>query len=176
MAIDFPASPVSGDTYSFGGRTWRFNGTGWERLGTAATASDTDPGVIEIAVQSEMEAASDVLRAVVPGRLQYHPGVCKAWVKYSTSGGTVSRDASYNVSSITDNGVGDFTHNFTAAFSSTQYLALGNHDATLGATINGARALNIHTLSTGSARVLHDNTGGAAEDPAYAIFMFFGDQ
>jgi hypothetical protein len=29
--IDFPTSPVSGDSYTYGGRTWVWNGSGWER-------------------------------------------------------------------------------------------------------------------------------------------------
>lgn len=29
--IDFPTTPVQGDTYTFNGRTWLWNGSGWER-------------------------------------------------------------------------------------------------------------------------------------------------
>ncbi len=29
--IDFPTTPVQGDTYTFNGRTWLWNGAGWER-------------------------------------------------------------------------------------------------------------------------------------------------
>lgn len=29
MAIDFPPSPATNDTYTFGGKTWTFNGNGW---------------------------------------------------------------------------------------------------------------------------------------------------
>lgn len=30
--IDFPTSPVQGDTYTYNTRTWRWNGSGWERV------------------------------------------------------------------------------------------------------------------------------------------------
>lgn len=29
--IDFPTSPVSGQTYTYGGRTWVWDETGWQR-------------------------------------------------------------------------------------------------------------------------------------------------
>lgn len=29
--IDFPASPVSGQTYTYSGRTWVWDETGWQR-------------------------------------------------------------------------------------------------------------------------------------------------
>lgn len=31
--IDFPASPTTGDPYTFNGRTWTWNGSGWVRSG-----------------------------------------------------------------------------------------------------------------------------------------------
>lgn len=50
-------------------------------------------------------------------------GSAKAWVNFNGTG-TVAIRASYNVSSITDNGQGDYTVNFTNAFSDTSYLAV----------------------------------------------------
>jgi hypothetical protein len=44
----------------------------------------------------------------------------KAWVNFNGTG-TVSIRASYNVSSITDNGTGDYTINFTNAFADANY-------------------------------------------------------
>ena len=46
--------------------------------------------------------------------------LCSAWVNFNGSG-TVAIRASYNVSSITDNGTGDYTANFTNVFLSTTY-------------------------------------------------------
>jgi hypothetical protein len=48
--------------------------------------------------------------------------VCKAWVNFNGTG-TVAIRASYNVSSITDNGVGDYTVNFTTAMPDANYAA-----------------------------------------------------
>jgi hypothetical protein len=45
---------------------------------------------------------------------------CKAWVNFNGTG-TVAIRASFNVSSITDNGTGDYTVNFTTAMSDANY-------------------------------------------------------
>jgi hypothetical protein len=49
--------------------------------------------------------------------------VCKAWVNFNGTG-TVAIRAEYNVSSITDNGAGDYTVNFTTALADTNYAAV----------------------------------------------------
>ncbi len=46
--------------------------------------------------------------------------LCKAWVNFNGTS-TVSIRASYNVSSITDNGTGDYTVNFTTALADANY-------------------------------------------------------
>ena len=48
----------------------------------------------------------------------------KAWVNFNGTG-TVAIRASFNVSSITDNGVGDYTVNFTNAMTDANYSAIG---------------------------------------------------
>ena len=48
----------------------------------------------------------------------------KAWVNFNGTG-TPAINASYNVSSITDNGVGDYTLNFTTALANANYAASG---------------------------------------------------
>jgi hypothetical protein len=47
-------------------------------------------------------------------------GLAKAWVNFNGTG-TVAIRASFNVSSITDNGVGNYTVNFTTAMADTNY-------------------------------------------------------
>ena len=47
-------------------------------------------------------------------------GVCRAWVNFNGTG-TVAIRASFNVSSITDNGVGDYTVNFATAMPDANY-------------------------------------------------------
>ena len=49
----------------------------------------------------------------------------KAWVNFNGTG-TVAIRASYNVSSITDNGTGQYTVNFTNAFADANYSAVAS--------------------------------------------------
>ena len=51
-------------------------------------------------------------------------GLCKAWVNFNGTG-TVAIRASYNVSSITDNGTGKYTVNFTTAMADANYAWSG---------------------------------------------------
>ena len=54
--------------------------------------------------------------------------LCRAWVNFNGTG-TVAIRASFNVSSITDNGTGDYTVNFTTAMPDANYsvVAMGNN-------------------------------------------------
>ena len=55
-------------------------------------------------------------------------GICKAWVKFQggngNTGGVIL--GSFNVSSITVNGTGDYTVNFTTAMPNANYSAVAN--------------------------------------------------
>ena len=74
--------------------------------------------------------------------------LCKAWVNFNGTS-TVSIRASYNVSSITDNGVGDYTVNFTTALADTNY-SVGNSITGDGKT--GGIQVRMATFATGSLR------------------------
>jgi hypothetical protein len=50
-------------------------------------------------------------------------GSAKAWVNFNGTG-TVAINASFNVSSITDNGTGDYTLNFTSALTDANYAVV----------------------------------------------------
>jgi hypothetical protein len=58
--------------------------------------------------------------ATVTGTAPIYP--CRAWVNFDGTG-TVTIRASGNVSSITDNGVSDYTVNFTTAMPDANYTA-----------------------------------------------------
>lgn len=81
---------------------------------------------------------------------------CRAWVNFNGTG-TVAIRASGNVSSITDNGTGDYTVNFTTAMPDTNYSVGGT--ASVGAVSETSGWWQIITgpsntaLSTTSVRI-----------------------
>jgi hypothetical protein len=90
-----------------------------------------------------------------------------AWVNFVGSTGAIG--ASYNVSSITRNGTGDYTVNFTNALSSASY-------APLAMSRNGNIAgLNQGTLTTTSFRYSTSNTAGTAVDSSDNGVAVFGN-
>lgn len=79
---------------------------------------------------------------------------CRAFVSFNGTG-TVAIRSSYNVSSITDNGVGTYTVNFTAAMVDANYLVSGSaNDSTAGSTY-----LWLATGSAASADISRTTTG-----------------
>lgn len=87
-------------------------------------------------------------------------GLAKAWVNFNGTG-TVAIRASYNVSSITDNGTGTFTVNFTTALVDANYVV----HMTQGSTASSGIAFTyLGTLATSSAGVLSfgNYPGGSA--------------
>ena len=80
-------------------------------------------------------------------------GIAKAWVNFNGTG-TVAIRASFNVSSITDNGVGDYTVNFTTALADANY-GVSAYAAFLNNSVASANARGIGNCvkNTGSIRV-----------------------
>jgi len=80
---------------------------------------DTNTQIAQ-ATQAALEAETNEDTYAPPDLMKHSPGMAKAWVRFDGTG-TPSITASYNIASITDNAVGDWTVNFTTAFSSTNY-------------------------------------------------------
>jgi len=75
-------------------------------------------------------------------------GLAKAWVNFNGTG-TVAIRASFNVSSITDNGTGDYTVNFTTAMSDANYCTMVM-SSSYSATANSANPNIKGTVSGGA--------------------------
>jgi hypothetical protein len=150
---------------------------GW-RIAALGAASDTAAGIIEIATQAEMEAGTDVLRAVTPGRQHFHPSACKAW---GMAAGAGSLTTSYNITSITDTGTGRLGVNIATDMSSANYSIIAQiQRGTTTLTVADVEQCAIRNASQ-TAGVFeiesydHTATTLAADDPAQYYWACFGD-
>lgn len=99
--------------------------------------------------------------------------LAKAWVNFNGQG-TVAIRASGNVTSITDNGTGDYTVNFTSAIADVNYAVL----ATMGKSDINAKAAAPDTgFSTTSVRIFTGVSNGTIhtqlEDAPYCGVAVF---
>jgi len=98
--------------------------------------------------------------------------LCKAWVNFNGTS-TVAIRASYNVSSITDNGVGDYTVNFTTALADANYSICGIAGEESTTPNTNERFLRMMTRSASSCRVSPCNTFNNAIDTAGVCVAIF---
>jgi hypothetical protein len=100
-------------------------------------------------------------------------GSAKAWVNFDGQG-TVAIRASYNVSSITDNGTGDYTINFTNALPDANYCAVSSAGATPALGNYGISAGGAYqVVPTTTAYRMWTGTPSALYDPAYVFTAIF---
>lgn len=99
-------------------------------------------------------------------------GSAKAWVNFNGTG-TVAIRASFNVSSITDGGTGDYTLNFTNAMVDADYVVSGTAMKN-GASNDGSAGVYLQVFgsttysaayTTNSVRVLVKQDTAVAIDP-----------
>jgi hypothetical protein len=88
---------------------------------------------------------------------------CRAWVNFNGTG-TVAIRASGNVSSITDNGNGDYTVNFTTAMPDANYSPTCSYAPTLNGSGAAARVVYIYSTGTTGLRITaKDNAGNSVD-------------
>lgn len=101
---------------------------------------------------------------------------CKAWVNFNGTG-TVAIRASGNVSSITDNGTGDYTINFTTAMADGSYAISGSAATSTSLDANQYNrgvTLCSQTLAAGSFRIRASLLSSAGvEDTAIVTLSIF---
>jgi hypothetical protein len=147
------------------------NGTTWE---SAAAPTPT------IASTAEAEAGTNNTNFITPLRMREGFNAsgsapvyaCRAWVNFNGTG-TVAIRASGNVSSITDNGTGDYTVNFTTAMPDANYAVAGTAMRSFDNSISGNAGHDVcikgdsafgSSFSTASIRVLSKLYNDNAED------------
>jgi hypothetical protein len=96
---------------------------------------------------------------------------CRVWVQYLGYDGTVN--GSGNVSSVTDNGTGDFTVNFTSAMPDTNYSWAIGYSSNPGSAQRNRGFFELETISTGSSRIYQTDNAGSAWDMTITTFQVF---
>lgn len=145
---------------------------GTSLVGNTTSATHTTPtlnGAVagtSIASQSDMETGTATDKLATPGRMQYHPGMAKAWAGNNSA----TLQYTYNVSSLTNNGTGDYTYNFTNSLSTSTYAVVVSG--------SGDRATPLtYTRAVGSFRVswirTNDSTAQASGASGMAVFGDF---
>jgi hypothetical protein len=136
----------------------------------AVQGNDTNTGIFFPAADTIAfgEGGTEVMRLDSSANLQFNSGYgsvataygCRAWVNFNGTG-TVAIRQSGNVSSITDNGTGDYTVNFSTSMPDSNYsvVALGNTGSNNGyMTLISTASGNCNITTRTSAAVGPDGT------------------
>jgi len=129
---------------------------GTVRLANGNSGTTTDL----VRIDSSGQRSTNVVSTVGTSYSTLYPAYdCRAWVNFNGTG-AVSIRASGNVSSITDNGTGDYTVNFTTAMPDVDYGFSGGGNAS--GTGNDARGpvITQHTTMSTSALRFYTNRNG----------------
>jgi hypothetical protein len=101
------------------------------------------------------------------------PVEVKAWVNFNGTG-TVAIRASYNVSSITDNGTGDYTVNFTTAMVDANYSIAGaSSGATAGVSGNFSVGVRQDGVTASACRLSVFSTNNVATNTLIVATSIF---
>jgi len=114
------------------------------------TTGITAPDIDVTAQASDITTTGDI----TAGDLAFDSGYgsaataygCRAWVNFNGTG-TVAIRESGNVSSITDNGTGNYTVNFTTAMPDVNYSVVSNSGL---ATANGSNRYSVASVNNAS--------------------------
>jgi hypothetical protein len=150
--------------------------TNTDRTLTLPDATDTVAGIAATQTLTNKTLTSPSLTtpnidsaqfATVTGTAPIYP--CRAWVNFNGTG-TVAIRASGNVSSITDNGTGDYTVNFTTAMPDANYcIQIASRNFT--SNTNKSDNPNVVDPTTSAIRMYHLEGAGPANTDSPSIYV-----
>jgi hypothetical protein len=159
------------------------NPDGQNDAGVIYNAQDTEGG--GVGTHTWQVGGVSRMNLTAAGLLQFNSGYgsvataygCRAWVNFNGTG-TVAIRASGNVSSITDNGTGDYTVNFTTAMPDANYSAVAS-SRQLTASGYLSVATDVNTSSTNLTRTttayqfqMQNVVGGLNDNPWQSVAVF----
>jgi len=159
-------SPATGTAFTLGDSGDTFT----VPSGVTLTNNGTATGFSEPAYAANASASTGAVNIDASDNLQFDSGYgstataygCRAWVNFNGTG-TVSIYDSANVSSITDNGTGDYTVNFSNSMPDINYSFQGSASHTTGTS----NAIHTVELRTGVARSTSKTTSSIRHDVVY---------
>jgi hypothetical protein len=161
-------TPDNAGTFEFKTGT----GAGTTAMTIDASQAVTIPGALTVTGALNAGAITNTTGSF-SGNLSFNSGYgsaavaygCRAWVNFNGTG-TVAIRASGNVTSITDNGTGDYTVNFTTAMPDANYAAecLVQYDQSGSGSGGGVYGSYSRNAPSASAARFHCQQGGTLFD------------
>lgn len=142
-------------------------------------ATTTRAGLSRLATPAEAQAGDDPAGVLTPAALRagLNAGgaapvyACRAWVNFNGMG-TVAIRASGNVSSLTDNGTGDYTVNFVTPMPDAHYSVCATTSRTGGLFV-ALNDVSGDPVTTDGVRLLTTNTEVSPYDTSYVAVAVF---
>jgi len=136
----------------------------------AATHTITNTGVTSVAAGSGISVSGSTGAVTITNTSSVNTSqLAKVWLAYSLSGQSIL--SSFGVSSVTYNGTGTITVNFSSAFANTNYATLCT--AARSDNANGVGMVNDTAIATGSVQVKAIvNSSSLFSDPYYSVACF----
>ena len=143
---------------------------------TGVTVGGLPDGIVD----TDMLAANAVATAKIADDAVTDPkenlsGTAKAWANFDGSASSNHIRSSFNVSSITDEGTGEYQANFNNGFSNTNYCVVTGFNSYHWGSGDMRWPLGVRAINTGNARFYCRQVanGGSFVDTSYAFFAVF---
>ena len=160
--------------------TLKLNGSSSGSVSIDAPASTTRGADITFKLPVADGSSGQALTTNASGQLAFSTvgqsadAVAKAWVHFDGSG-TLEVDDSYNVSSVTDNGTGDYTVNIDTDMANANYCVVTGGNRSGDSNAVGKVKVGA-TLATGSFKIIGSDSNFTYHDMDDVYAVVFGDQ
>jgi hypothetical protein len=150
---------------------------------TSLTSADGVPSALKLTTARTINGVSfdGTGNITIPATSISGANVAKAWVNFNGTG-TIGTNqtirSQYNVSSITKNGVGNYTVNFSTAMLDSNYTVLGTSTATNSNTDGATNHNNIvsaYAANISYANVMTLDSSGGYQDAITISVAIFGN-
>ena len=150
-------------------------------LAAVSKANTEARGLVELATDAEVITGTDTERVVTPAgvaaAIDAGEGTVKGWVNFNGVGALAVND-SFNVTSVTDNGAGDYTVNWDTDFANTDYCWSGAvRDSSPAANGSGRNvtAFDSDSKTAGALQIRTIENSAPIDSPEVSV-MAIGDQ